>query len=355
MMIAVALTSLLGGVIGIGSGVLIARSSKFARMAIRFLRLGLWLPFLASWVFWSSWIPAMAAVILASCYYYLSAKLTGGGLPQVIRSTVLQALLFLLVSQVWLGREYGWDWFMEGALGYSVLILAVFLFLLDRFFRSDFDQAAKERGAILVKQLGSRDSPPWGGAVLSGACIIPSLFFTGPIWKDIGISLLEMIGGLGFAGCVALIFVRGLSANVAAKRWPFMLLPLTYITPILLPLFLLHQSVLTLSWQTTAGVASLSFFPFVQTLWGLRDQPLRLQMLLAAEDALPFAFVAMLFGETMNAVAGLGFLMAVAHTLWESVPISMVALGLLIGLSFALDWGSSSKQNVGAWGRALVS
>ena len=78
-------------------------------------------------------------------------------------------------------------------------------------------------------------------------------------------------------------------------------------------------------------------------------------MLLAAEDGLPFAFVAMLFGETMNAVAGLGFLMAVAHSLWESVPISMVTLGLLIGLSFAVDWASSSKQNVGAWGRALVS
>src|SRR2546427_1615981 len=227
MMIAVALTSLLGGVIGIGSGVLMARNSKFARMAIRFLRLGLWFPFLVSWVFWSSWIPAVTAVILASCYYYLSAKLTGVGLPQVIRSTVLQALLFLLVSQVWLGREYGWDWFMEGALGYSVLILAVFLFFLDRFFRSDFDQAAKQRGAILVKQLGSRGSPPWGKALLAGACIIPSLFFTGPIWKDIGISLFEMLGGLVLAGCIALIFVRGLSANVAAKRWAFMLLPLT--------------------------------------------------------------------------------------------------------------------------------
>jgi hypothetical protein len=84
--------------------------------------------------------------------------------------------------------------------------------------------------------------------------------------------------------------------------------------------------------------ASLSFFPFVQALWGLRNQPIKVQLLLAADDALPFAFVGMLFGETMNAVAGLGFMLSTTQRLSESLAVSVAALGLLIGLSSGLRW-----------------
>jgi hypothetical protein len=58
------------------------------------------------------------------------------------------------------------------------------------------------------------------------------------------------------------------------------------------------------------GVGLLTFFPLVQTSWGFSNAPLpRCWLIIAIDDALPIAFVAMLFGELYASTAGVGFQM----------------------------------------------
>jgi hypothetical protein len=59
-------------------------------------------------------------------------------------------------------------------------------------------------------------------------------------------------------------------------------------------------------WQKVLAVGCLTFFPFVQALWGLCKHPWPYRVLLAVDDAFPIAFVTMLFAELMAATAGLG-------------------------------------------------
>jgi len=50
-------------------------------------------------------------------------------------------------------------------------------------------------------------------------------------------------------------------------------------------------------WHKVIAVGCLTFFPLVQTLWGLRNHSWPLRILLAVDDALPIAFVAMSLGS----------------------------------------------------------
>ena len=65
------------------------------------------------------------------------------------------------------------------------------------------------------------------------------------------------------------------------------------------------------------GVGLLTFFPLLQTLWAFRDAPLRRRWLIAIDDALPMAFVAMCFGELYAASAGIGFQMVIASATYQ--------------------------------------
>ena len=157
-----------------------------------------------------------------------------------------------------------------------------------------------------------------------------------------GISLLEISVGLVLSGVVALIAVRGLSSIAIFRARAFQLLPLTYLIPIALPLFLIHFVGFIGSGQTTVGIASLSFFPMVQALWGLRDRPVLFRILLAVDEALPYAFVAMFFGEAMSSIVGWGFFSlgsrySIGH-IAEGIAAALLSAALLIILSFALRW-----------------
>ena len=86
-------------------------------------------------------------------------------------------------------------------------------------------------------------------------------------------------------------------------------------------------------------VGAVSFLPFAQSLWGLRDQAVVSRILLALDNALPYAFVGMLFGELWAATAGLGFFLVVARALGnrtEALATSLITLGLMLSVSFTL-------------------
>ena len=94
-----------------------------------------------------------------------------------------------------------------------------------------------------------------------------------------------------------------------------------------------------LFWQRVVVVGCLIFFPFIQALWGLRKRPLLYRVLMAIDNSLPIAFVAMCFGELYASTAGLGFMMTVAsatHQTDKGLAGFFVTVALLVGISSAV-------------------
>lgn len=398
MLFQLAFASLIGGTIGLCLGALIFQSSWLSQSTVRFLRIGLWVPFFILWAIpplWSdpfvlSYLAIGAiAVVLFSCYQFLTMRLTLR-LPWhqtfllLGRLVILQALLFLLVFPK-LYSETGWAWlFIQRRLSLDVIysfftLLILLLFLLGRAFRSSFDETASARANVLLKELANASLASLGGAILLGLiCVILWQLFsislgqhlllgapleilqagyrflilgTGkesavgePIWQntDIIVSVVEVIGGLILGGCTALLVSNSMSVRGTFKSFMLPLIPLTYAVPIfvpaVLPLFGINRLGLV-SLSTIVGITLLTFFPFSQVLWGMRNHPFPLRVLLAADDALPFAFVGMFFGELWGAVAGLGFLVAAAFSanhLNEAMAVSLITICLFIILSFTL-------------------
>lgn len=168
------------------------------------------------------------------------------------------------------------------------------------------------------------------------------------IYGHVWLSLLEILGGTVLGGSMGLIAFTILSRIAGTfRRVLFFVLPLTYISPIVLWIF----SWLIVAqwfqpaphflnfWHKGIAVGFLTFFAFTQTLWGLRDRPQPYRILLAIDDALPIAFVAMLFGELYGSTAGIGFMMTVASATYEigkGLVGLMITVILLATLSFSV-------------------
>lgn len=139
------------------------------------------------------------------------------------------------------------------------------------------------------------------------------------------------------SGVLALILVRVVEAakSRVSLSWLF---ALTHILPIVLAVRLIIWIGVGLSLKVVI-VAAASFYPFAETLWGLRTAPRTTRVLMALDNALPYAFVGMLFGEAYAATAGVGFFMVMARATGyrtEALASSLITLALMIPLSFIL-------------------
>jgi ABC-type nitrate/sulfonate/bicarbonate transport system permease component len=332
-------------------------------------------------------IALLPTVTLAGCYHFLSARFTLGlsrreARPRVLRAIILHALLISLIWQI-LIHPYGWDWFSFPSTattvqGYAGLILLVaFLLLLDLMFRSDFDHRAAEKGIILERELaGGTWKSPVGAVVLALAFLtlwllfstsLKKVFLVSPpkevfeagyrllfsgtvpqgetVWGDIGFSLLEIFGGILLAGLAAFVVCQSLFVSVVIRNLALRLLPVTYIAPVILWLvvfvWMFRGGVRVFVWHSIVAVACLTFFPFVYVLWGLRECPFFCRALLAVDEALPYAFVAILLAEQYTATAGLGFFITVANATYqitEALTTSLITVFLLVVLSSTLRW-----------------
>lgn len=370
--------SVSGGVIGVGIGAIVLRSSRLTQTVLHFLRLGLWLPFFLFFATPDAFALSIAAVMLCSCYHYLAAQIFLGLQGRevrtyVAREAVLQALFISLLSQIWLGY---WKWFEfaplnQPATGWGALIAVLsLLFFINWIFRSNFDLTAEQRGIILNKDWNSASWKSSCAVLLFAVALliiwqmVVSLRFPrfqssllgvveagyqlltyGEIYDDIWVSLLEVFGGMVLGGCVALLVFALLSTSSVIRNLLFPVLSLSYISPIILWLLAwlmpgwIYPPPGFVFWHKILAVGCLTFFPFVQALWGLREHPWPYRILLAVDDALPIAFVAMLFAELMAATAGLGFMMTVASAKYETdkgLVGFLIILVLLVGLSTTL-------------------
>jgi NitT/TauT family transport system permease protein len=290
-----------------------------------------------------------------------------------MREAILQALFMSMFVDLWWSP---WIIFRfpasanAGAVGSGVLTVIVLLVLFINWsFRSSFTGAARTRGAIVTKEAASSRIASYGAFILTVTCLVlwlatsqwpfsflPTspvdvlkaalfLFKSGEIWSDIPVSLLEIVGGIILGASVGLVTFWFSSFNNIFTRWILFLLPLTYISPLIIwlmsaltlipnseyfPLFFFHRIVL---------IGGLSFYPFVQTFWALSDRPLHHRVLLAADDALPVACATMILGEAYAATVGIGFMMVVAGATYQidkGLVGSLLIVGLLVLLSFTL-------------------
>jgi ABC-type nitrate/sulfonate/bicarbonate transport system permease component len=106
-------------------------------------------------------------------------------------------------------------------------------------------------------------------------------------------------------------------------------------------------------WLKAVIVAATSFSSFAEIFWGFRGAPLVPRILLAVDNALPYAFVGMLFGELWAATSGLGFFTIVARAAGnrtEALASALITLGLMVSVSFVLKlsikWLLSSEPKL---------
>jgi ABC-type nitrate/sulfonate/bicarbonate transport system permease component len=395
MVLQIAIVSVVGGAIGLGLAELVLISEWITSSTIRFLRLGMWLPFFAAWAsptWWIPWdnllkvsgevkqilaisIPTLPTVIFAACYYYLSARHTlqlhrGRALMFFFRPTFLHALFFALLAQLFL-HPAGWQWplgFLDEGNRISqptaaVLLLAGCLFILFSGIGPGFAKTADTNAISTLRQIHtSKPSSLFGAAALWLFCFAIWDFFA-PLLRDLfAIAPLRNV----IRSAYSLLTIGSTMPNMDATIWFNVAVSAQEIAIGLLlggvlAFFVVQvirviESTIRLSWllafthsspiviaiavMPLVGigiglkaviVAAASLFPFTETLWGLRNSPLPTRILLALKRALPYAFVGMFFAELWASTAGLGFFIVVARAVNNKTEALAAAL-----IAFAL-------------------
>ena len=345
-----------GGVIGWIISLVISKNDLLTHATIGFLRIAMWFPFLVVFAAPDTFTLGITAATLAAIYYYLTARFfLEFSNSQVFRyaagEVTFQTLFFTLIAQIWTRR---WEWTMFSAIfdcksGLAVFALMLALvYLLTWFFGANFLAGCDRRRTIHGREIhGSTKGSRWGVALLTVIWLLAweayslawQLNYISPfaaiqnilpflvereLWSEILTSLVEIAGGLFLGGLLALAVATIMHRSENIQSAIAKILPLTYLTPVVLWLlvFCLVSSVVIRSGSfkiivpgvghKVIAVGFLTFFPLVQALWAFRDVPFRSRWLIGIDNALPIAFVAMLFGELYAATAGLGFLMVVA-------------------------------------------
>jgi len=399
MFVQLAVVLFLGGLIGLTIGALGSRTSWLALSLLRFLRIGFWIPFFVFWplpiwppkegylydpIIWV-WLVSVATVSLSTCYSYLAARFILGLerrklYHHLLRLMILESFFISLISQAWVG-EYGWiSYFVmrQGGTAYgyaALLVMVTFLFLIELSFRSSFILTAQLRSTTITKELPKANRRSlWGVFLFVLMCLVawhllrvplmrylslaspieilkaaygmvvagsPTSKVDVPMWQHLTVSFVEMSVGLMISGGAALVVRKLLSSFGTFRTIVLPLLPLTYSVPLVVPLLFIHWMGLIGPKLATLVIAFISFYPFIEVLWGFRDRPLFFQILLAVDEALPFAFAGMLFGELWGTVAGLGYFMELSRAYFriqDGVAVSLMTLLLLVVLSSILRW-----------------
>lgn len=368
--------SVAGGIIGVAIGFVVLKSTLLTHVALNSLRQGLWLPFFLLFATRDPFTASIAAVGLCTSYHYLAAVCFFGLSRRELRTyvgreSILQAFFIALLSQIW---WRGWGWFEFPALHQVETGLGVFIILLvlvcsvNWIFRSDFALTAARREAIIEKEWNIASWYSLAELLLIAVSLMllwqmlglePTnvktsilgvieaayyLFSQDDIYRDMMASLVVVLGGLLLGFCIAALALAILSVTKGiARSVTFTVLSALYISPVVLWLF----SFFINTWipdflgmgHKVILVGFLSFFTITQILWALRSRRLASRILLAIDEALPIAFVAMLFSEMYAATKGVGFAMVVAsatHQTDKALAIFLITAVLLAVISATL-------------------
>jgi ABC-type nitrate/sulfonate/bicarbonate transport system permease component len=364
-LIQVAIASLIGGLMGIGLGVFLSRYEEVSYAAIRIFKLLLWIPLIVAWslplppddvkkVIESVTSIQVITIFLFSCYSYLAqcfllkhswAQARG----KIFRSSIIHGLLVAVISQLWYG-PYGWRFFWLGqeqtARIYAAVVLTFLVVaIINDSFHYSFEDDVIETGEILTRLIKIKCRLP--GIIL---LLFIAMGLTWQFWNlaegfgalnretntffNFSISISEIIGGLIIAGAMITLLSELTARKPGLRHLVSSILPQTIIVPIFLPLWLMGIfGERPIIW-TSIAAGALGFVPLMVAYTGTHDMRSITRVLLAIDNALPFAFVAMIFGEVINSTAGLGFSMRVAIALDN--PEGALGIAIIICAMFIL-------------------
>jgi ABC-type nitrate/sulfonate/bicarbonate transport system permease component len=374
-MVQVTFISAVGGGLGTILAELALRSRWITEGAIRFLRLGMWLPFFGAWaaptwrIEWSKelaapdWtelilrmaIPIIPTALFAASYHQLTARFTlaldrRSAALYMFRSVVLHVLFFAFLAQLYFYYD-GWQWFLYSRTEWweraaaTVLLLAGFLLLIAWGSNSGFEKTSRMKAVAAFRQIRASD---WKSFLTAGSLwllcfavwnafyvFLRDVFMIAPIhqvirsahrllttgsmmanmestlWRDIAASAREIGEGLLLGGLIALMLVRVVKAGGSRIRLTW-IFALTHILPIVIAVRLVPLIGIG-HWLKPVIIAAASLYPFAHTLWELRTAPRLIRGLMALDNALPYAVFGMFFGELWAAVEGVGFFIIVAR------------------------------------------
>jgi ABC-type nitrate/sulfonate/bicarbonate transport system permease component len=386
---------LLGLIFGITLGHLALQSIWLSRTLRRICRIALWIPLLVLWAapiwfhpfnysFLSYKLSVVGsgsvAVVASVVYHYLLISMAENSdtikrLMYVSRAAIIHGLLASLVIHRLISSQSWFNFPASGTIrfGYLVVIILWFiLFIVDYLIGPDIEESVgNHRKLMLYEMHDVRKGDVWQmvllGAVFSLGWWIVSAMESGKqlispldalssvaslivgnrlflehgnlFWKDLGISLIEIVLGIVSGGGMA-IFVSLLCWKKSSYRSLMLrVFGLTYVITIILPGFVMEYVQRNLDiWLSCGAVAAISFFPFLRALMASMDCPWGCRILLAVEEALPYGFVGMIFGESIQASAGLGLSMTIASATAQAmrgvaVAITVVSVFLILSVS----------------------
>jgi ABC-type nitrate/sulfonate/bicarbonate transport system permease component len=356
-----------------------------------------WLPFL-KWTGNASLLVSMVAgslatitVFFASCYYYLARRYLGSpsGLFRdrllLHRDIFVLALLLCLLWQSSYGNGWPYRWIFGAVMRgepnrfgnvilyitiiswLAMFFLMVVVFVSNRVFRWSLDGAADSRRSLLSVELQNTNLRSLlGASLLVGVALLLWQLLNQPLatylliprpgevlqamiallmsplstlWSDFRSSLLAILGGILWAGLFAIPLVELCSRRLGLKQCAG-LLALTCISPVVLQ----DAAIVWLGIGTMRiafSVSCFAFFPLVQGLWSYRRLSLASRVLVSIDEALPYAFLGVLAGETYGSRQGLGFFMATAASTLQTTKafaVSLMLFGLFAVLSGTLRW-----------------
>jgi hypothetical protein len=225
-----------GGLMGWTVARIIMSNDRLTRATIRFLRIGMWFPFLVLFANPAKFQLGVVAATLAAIYHYLTARLflefsNREADRYAAGEVMLQVLFFSLISQPWLRR---WDWFVfpavsDSAMGITVYALILTLVvLINWIFGRSFLAGCTRLAMLRNKELFFSKEGSFLGVTLltiiwllswqltsvaledrtagpfSAIQRVGELLITQKVWHDIFISLTEVGGGLCLSGLLAL-------------------------------------------------------------------------------------------------------------------------------------------------------
>jgi ABC-type nitrate/sulfonate/bicarbonate transport system permease component len=293
-----------------------------------------------------------------------------------MRSVLLHASFYVFLAQLWL-YEKGWYWFEHTPSTWwarataTIILLAPFLLIVIWGSSSRFEKTSRMKSLAALRQIQASNWMSFIGAgILWMLCfavwnalndLLRAIFMIAPLsevisagyrllttgsiiakrestlWWDIAVSSCEIGEGLLLSGVFAFILVKVVEAarSKLGMSWIFALTHIIFIVLAVRLIILIGVG----HWLKVIIVAAASFYPFAEALWGLRTTPRITRVLIALDNALPYAFVGMLFAEAYAATAGVGFFVIVARATGyrtEALAASMIALSLMIAVSFIL-------------------
>ena len=394
--------SVFGGGLGVLLGTLIRRSEWLTVSTIRFLRLVMWLPFFVFWALpiWGAepskgseinnaltnilagTVASVPVVLLGACYYYHASRelhKSEKSLSRfyVVRSIFPLSLLLCLLWQLFMVNPWPWAWVgsdpRSGLSWLTAILIATVVILGNFFFHWSIVGAADLRRNLLRFELRNSSSHSLKGVcILSVVCLVAWQLFQpalkaifpiepplsvgaaifdflvighrgvshiGTIWSDIYVSSVEIIGGIVLATVLAFPICEGFVRNsrLAKIHWIVLAMyvaPAVLVVPIILAFGVGLVSKMIL-------ICAIVLFPLARALWSYTNLGLVGRLLLAVDEALPYAFLSMFFAEAYAATAGLGFLILVTRAMGfiaGALAIALITFGLLVFISSMLQF-----------------